>query len=317
MVSTRTRALWSSLSQIFPPRARWSVNDIPDLSGKVALVTGGNAGCGRETVKALLTRNAKVYLAARSESKAQKAIEELKDETGKEALFLQLDLADLSAVRSSADSFLSQEPKLHMLVNNAGVMAPPVEMTTAQGYDLQAGTNVVGHYLFTTLLLPALLAASEPGQKARVVTTSSIVHYRIDGFHFDWTVDGDTRRKVGSRDLYKNSKFGNVVFARELARRHGDKIVSTACNPGNFHTSLRRHMSPWKVSIVNFLILYPAEKGALTQLYAATASEGEDMNGQFLIPWARVGEAHPAAGDPAAGDKLWQWLEEQCKAYAR
>lgn len=86
-------------------------------------------------------------------------------------------------------------------------MACPVELTTAQGYDLQAGTNVLGHYLLTTLLLPALLAASEPGQKARVVTTSSIVHYYIDNFHFDWVVDGPTRRSVGTRDLYKNSKF--------------------------------------------------------------------------------------------------------------
>lgn len=89
----------------------------------------------------------------------------------------------------------------------SGVMAPPVEMTTAQGYDLQAGTNVIGHYLFTTLLLPALLAASEPGQKARVVTTSSIVHYYIDSFHLEWVVDGNMRRNIGTRELYKNSKF--------------------------------------------------------------------------------------------------------------
>lgn len=86
-------------------------------------------------------------------------------------------------------------------------MASPVGMTTIQGYDLQAGTNVIGHYLLTTLLLPALLAASEPGYKARVVTTSSIVHYYIDRFHYDWAVDGPARRKVGTRDLYKNSKF--------------------------------------------------------------------------------------------------------------
>ncbi|VDC03817.1 unnamed protein product [Peniophora sp. CBMAI 1063] len=298
MVSQRTRALWSSLSQIFPPRARWSTNDMLDLTGNVALVTGGNAGCGRETVKALLSHDAKVYLAARSEDKARQAIEELRDETGKEAVFLQLDLADLAAVRSSADKFFSLEPKLHMLFNNAGVMAPPD--TTSS----------------TTLLLPALLAASESGHKARVVTTSSIVHYYIDRFHYDWVVDGPARRKVGIRDLYKNSKFGDAVLARELARRYGDKIISTACNPGNLHTSLRRHMSPWQVAVVNFLMLYPAEKGALTQLYAATAPEGEDVNGQFLIPWARVGEAHPAVSDPALGAEFWQWLEVQCKAYA-
>ena len=119
------QALWSSLSQIFPPRARWSVSDIPDLSGKVALVTGspplrhirqlpaltsmagGNAGTGRETVKALLAHNADVYLAARSESKARQAIAELKAETGREARFLELDLADLAAVKASAERFLS------------------------------------------------------------------------------------------------------------------------------------------------------------------------------------------------------------------
>ena len=93
-------------------------------------------------------------------------------------------------------------------------MAPPVEFTTVQGYDLQAGTNVIGHYLLTTLLLPALLAASEPGQKARVVTTSSIVHYYLDGFHFDWVVEGPARRKIGPRDLYKNSKFVSAHLLR-------------------------------------------------------------------------------------------------------
>jgi NAD(P)-dependent dehydrogenase (short-subunit alcohol dehydrogenase family) len=309
--------LLSVAQQSFPPHPTWGVDDIPDLAGKVAIVTGGNTGVGKETVKALLKHNAKVYLAARTATKANAAIADLKNETGKEAIFLQLDLADLPAVRKSAEEFLSKESQLHILINNAGVMIPPVEDITVQSYDSQFGTNVMGHWLFTKLLLPALLAATDVSptrEKARVVTVSSSANYLAKKIDFEAITDGPTRRKNDAWTLYNRSKLGNVVVARELARRHGDKIVSTSVNPGNLNTDLTRHMPRFQVAIMRHL-LYSASHGALTQLYCATSPAAEDANGQFFIPWARPGKANPLAEDPKLGEKLWAWLEEETQKH--
>ncbi|VDB84625.1 unnamed protein product [Peniophora sp. CBMAI 1063] len=304
----------SLFSQSYPPKPKWTPDDIPDLSGKVIIVTGGNAGVGKETVKALLEHNAKVYLAARNPERVNKAIEELKAATGKEPIFLQLDLSDLTAVRRSAEQFLAKEPVLHVLINNAGIMACPMDLLTAQGYDMQVGTNVIGHYFFTTLLLPALEAAAVNGEKARVVNVSSTAAYLASDFYFDSARDGPERKKRMTWDMYNTSKLGNVLFAREFARRYGDKIVSTALNPGNLKTDLQRHLPGWQATLIN-LILYPAPMGAITQLWAGTAPDAADHNGKFLIPWARVGPTPAKAQDSALGEKLWSWLEEQCKPF--
>ncbi|KAI0302872.1 NAD(P)-binding protein [Multifurca ochricompacta] len=310
-------SLISLAQQSYPPHPTWSANDIPDLTGKVAIVTGGNTGVGRETVKELLNHNAKVYLAARSTAKAIDAIKELKDETGKEANFLQLDLADLLSVRKSATDFLVKETQLHILVNNAGVMICPKEDITAQKFDQQFGTNVIGHWLFTQLLLPALFAATDASptqEKARVVTVSSSANYLTKGLDFEAFVDGPKRRTYEIWELYNKSKFGNVVVARELARRHGDKIVSTSLNPGNIKSDLQRNMPRWQLALISWM-LYPVSYGALTQLYCATAPAVADLNGHFFIPWARSGKPHPDAEDPQIGEKLWTWLEEETKKY--
>jgi len=306
----------SMMGQMFPPKPKWTPDDIPDLSGKVVIVTGGNAGCGKETIRALLKHNAKVYLAARSPEKAGKAIEELKSATGKEAIFLKLDLSDLHAVRKAAEEFLSKEKELHILFNNAGVMACPLDLLTAQGFDMQIGTNVIGHHHFTKLLLPALFAASDTsGAKSRVVTTSSAASYMTSAFHFDSAVDGPTRRKRGTWDMYNDSKFANIVHAKELARRHGENLVSTSCNPGNLKTDIQRHLPSWQDWILTKFILYPAPLGAITQLWGGTAPQAAELNGKFLIPWARVGPANPKTQDTALGAKLWEWLEDKTKGY--
>jgi NAD(P)-dependent dehydrogenase (short-subunit alcohol dehydrogenase family) len=310
-------AALSVFEQSFPPKPTWGVDEIPDLTGKVILVTGGNAGVGKETVKQLLVHNAKVYLAARNAQKANEAITELKNETGKEAVFLQLDLSDIPAVRRSAQEFLSKESQLHVLINNAGVMVPPKEEVTAQNYDMQFGTNVIGHWLFTHLLLPALLAATEASpshEKARIVMVSSSASYLTKGLDFDAIADGPERTKYGVWELYNKSKFGNVVVASELARRYGDKIVSTSLHPGSIQTDLQRNLPWWQQTILN-LKLYPATYGALTQLYCATAPSAADANGKFFIPWARLGEANKGALDPQVGEKLWSWLETETKKY--
>ncbi|KAI5115554.1 hypothetical protein M0805_001883 [Coniferiporia weirii] len=307
----------SLYSQARPPKPKFSVDDIPDLSGKVVIVTGGYAGIGKETVLALLRKNAKVYIAARSRSKAEATIAELKEKTGKEALFLELDLASLKSVKKAAGEYRSKESQLHILFNNGGVMVPPVDQLTSDGYDLQFGTNCLGHFYFTQLLLPSLVetAKSAPEKHVRVITTSSSGHH-VHGPGIKWeTLKGTSaaRTKYGTIRLYGQSKYGNVVVARELARRYGDQgIISISLNPGNLKTELQRHVSSLQLRIMN-LMMYPAPLGALTQLWAGTMPETAEYNGKYLIPWARLGEPRKDTQDPETGVKLWEWLEEQVK----
>ncbi|TEB33119.1 NAD(P)-binding protein [Coprinellus micaceus] len=307
-------AVRASLAEVYPPKSTFSVDDIPDLTGKVTIVTGANAGVGKETAKALLNHNAKVYFAARSQEKAEQAIQELKTETGKEGIFLKLDLGDLRSVKASAEEFLRKEDALHILFNNAGVMAPPVENVTAQGYDLQFGTNVLGHFYFTRLLIPALLNATKSSRdgKARIVNTSSSGSY-IAAINFDTLKDSALRRKKGAQELYSQSKLGNVLVSNELARRYGSQgIVSTSLNPGNLDSELTRHWNKVQTKVVRALILHPVPFGALTQLYAGTTEEGANLNGQWLKPWARVGQhPNPLARDERLAKELWEWCEAQ------
>ncbi|KAJ6496056.1 NAD(P)-binding protein [Mycena sanguinolenta] len=284
----------SFIGQTFPPKPKFSVDDIPDLSGKVIIVTGANVGIGKETVKALLQHNAKVYLAARSEEKAKEAIADLKSQTGKEAIFLRLDLADLHSVKRAAEEFTKKENRLHVLFNNGGLMGPPIEQLTAQGYDLTFGTNVLGHFYFTKLLLPTLLATTAPGQPARVINTSSSAS-EMQGGDIDYNTlkDSPARKKAGVEKLYYQSKFGNVAFSNELFRQYGDQgIVSVALNPGNLKSGLQRHLTgltknPWFIQRLS----------------------GATFGGKYLFPWARMGK-NPST-NPAVEKALWTWLEEQ------
>ncbi|KAF4563006.1 hypothetical protein EYR40_007278 [Pleurotus pulmonarius] len=305
--------LRSSLDQNLPPKPIWSVDQIPDLAGKVIIVTGGNTGIGKETIRALLAHNATVYMASRSEERARSAITELKEATGKEAFFLHLDLGNLANVRKAAEEFLSKEKELHVLINNAGVMYPPISQVTDDGYDMQFGTNVIGHFHFTQLLMPALVSAAQsaPDKHARIVTVSSWGHELWPGLVYDTFTDGPARRKCSTHYLYSQSKYGNVVVARELARRYADQgIVSIALHPGSINSELARYTPGWNLwgKLLGYL-LYDTAHGALTQLYAATAPEAGELNGKYLIPWARLGKAIPSTQDPEVAAKLWAWLE--------
>jgi retinol dehydrogenase-12 len=266
-----------------------------------------------DNVQALLQRNAKVYIAARNAEKAKQAVEDLKKETGKEALVLQLDLSDLHSIKAAAEEFTSKEKALHVLFNNAGVMRPPIDMLTAQGYDLQFGTNVLGHFYLTKLLIPVLRegAKSSPDGKARVVNTSSSGSWFANSVDFNTLKDTPARKKAGAQYLYCQSKLGNILFSTELARQYGNQgIVSTALNPGNLKSELVRHLSAAEGFLMNFM-LYPVPLGALTQLYAGTSAEGASFNGKYLIPWARMGAANPAGEDPTLAADLWKWMEDQ------
>ncbi|KAI0046508.1 NAD-P-binding protein [Auriscalpium vulgare] len=321
-----------ALNEMFPPKPTWTVAQVPDLAGTVALVTGGNSGIGKEMCKVLLSRNAKVYLAARSEAKAHEAIAELKAHTGKEDVhFLRLDLADLTSVRRAAEEFTANEQHLHLLFNNGGVMNTPLDNVTAQGYDGQFGTNVLGHYFLTQLLLPTLLrTAHADGQspsKVRVIHTSSSGHAQLTvpgGIDWASVQKGDAalsaRKRLGIMKLYGQSKLGNVLLSNELARRYGAQgVVSIAVHPGSIKTDLGRHMNSWSPPILIARLLsyffYDVSYGAITPLYAGTSEEALDMNGEYLTAWARRQVPNPDALRPDLMEKLWAWCEEQVKGF--
>jgi len=310
-------------SQFYPPKPTWTATDVPDQLGKVVVITGGSGGIGQETARALLAKGAKVYIAARSQEKSQKAIDELKKETGKDAVFfLKLDLTDLAAIKAAAEEFLSKESELHGLYNNAGVMNSPVDKITEQGYDMQFGTNVLGHFYLTKLLLPVLTttAKNSPAGTVRVVNVSSIGHLVGAPEGIRWTTvspNGNdalqARKKLGSARLYGQSKLGNILFSNELARRYGEEgIVSISLHPGTINTDLTRHTSTIMRRLTR-MVGYPVSYGAISSLYAGTAAAAGELNGKYLIPWARVTLPSSQALDTELGKKMWDWCEEQVK----
>lgn len=242
-------------------------------------MTGANTGLGKEVSQILYSRNAKVYVAARSEDKAKDAIKSIQTEfpsSKGELVYLHLDLADLTTIKASADEFLSKETKLHVLFNNAGVMTPPQGSKTAQGYELQLGTNNIGHFFFTKLLTPTLVATakSEPANTVRVIWVSSsaaelISHSPggVDMNNLDYHNDKSTNLKYGI------SKAGNFLQGTEFARRYGDEgVVSVALNPGNLGTDLGRHVGMLKMAVIK-AIVHPPIYGAYTELFAAFTPE--------------------------------------------
>ncbi|KAJ7595092.1 hypothetical protein C8J56DRAFT_1161565 [Mycena floridula] len=301
-------------AQTFPPPSKFTVDDIPDLTGKVIIVTGGNSGIGYETAKALLSRNAKVYIASRSRDKAAEAIISLAESTGKTAAgFLEMDLANLKSIKASVEDFLRNESELHVLFNSAGVMFPEPEVLSADGYDLSFATNVLGHFYLTKLLLPLLIQTAQiyPDFKARIINTSSIAAAGIGSINYNTLTDTAERRKADMDTIYNQSKLGNIMFANELARRYGDNgIVSTSLHPGLIRTDLQRTLKGPRRFIVNRL-LQPTPFGALTPLYAGVSADSATFNGKYFVPWARECTAPPASKDQRLCTELWDWMERQ------
>ncbi|KAK6988104.1 short-chain dehydrogenase/reductase family protein [Favolaschia claudopus] len=312
------------LARIAPPSFR-PERDIPDLTGKVIIVTGGNAGIGYETCKQLLLKNAKVYLAARSAEKAAAAIKRLEAETKNTAIFLKLDLADLPSVRKAAQEFLGQESRLDILFNNGGVMISPPDQLTAQNHDLQFGTNVIGHFFFTDLLIPALTKSYEETQvPARIINTSSSGHAFAPGNGMDFvSLKGGTERdawvkKKGSFSapwaLYGESKIGNIYISNYFAKKYSNVLVSCALHPGGIKTELQRHASGW-IQVIGNALLYPAPLGAYTQLWGAFIATPAQMTGQYLVPWGKIGKADNRVSNTKLEEEVVAYIKEQIKGF--
>ena len=265
--------------------AGWTTERIPDQTGRTIVVTGANSGLGFETARALAGAGAHVVMACRDEGRARAAADAIRaDDVRGELEILPLDLASLASVRDFAKAFSDRHRSLHVLINNAGIMAIP-RRTTADGFEMQFGTNHLGHFALTGLLLERLLAVDG----SRVVSVSSTAHKfgRID---FD---DLQRERNYFRWSVYGQSKLANLHFAYELERRFRAKRIpclSAACHPGWSATNLQlvgAHMDErrWLASLatgLNRLFSQDAAMGALPTLYAATAPEA--MGGDFFGP---------------------------------
>jgi NAD(P)-dependent dehydrogenase (short-subunit alcohol dehydrogenase family) len=284
----------------------FSATDVPDLTGKTAIVTGASSGIGLATAKALVAHGARVILAVRDEAKGRNAAKAMPGPGGAEVAVL--DLASLDSVRAFARDW-SRQP-VDLLINNAGVMIPPLSRT-ADGFELQFGTNHLGHFALTNLLLPNVTG--------RVVTVSSSAHRygRIDFDDLNWE-----RRRYRAWRAYGQSKLANLLFTAELQRRlteAGSPVLSMAAHPGYAATNLQSHSDSRLMEFAmgtlgNRLVAQDAASGALPTLYAATADlPGNTFAGPSGFGGLR-GAPAPCARSKAASDaevarRLWQVSE--------
>ena len=271
------------------------------LEGKTAVVTGGNAGIGKETAVDLAKRGARVIIGCRNLEKGKEALKEIQERSGSKDIFLEkIDLASLDSVRKFADSILKSERRLDILINNAGVMACDYQKTE-DGFEMQFGTNHLGHFLLTMLLLD-LLKKSAP---SRIVNLSSLGHTLGSGkINFD---DINFEKDYSSYEAYFHSKLANVLFTRELSKRlEGSHVTANSVHPGGVRTELARHtIYSWAIfHIVLWYITKTPEQGAQTSIYCAVSEEMEDVSGKYLADCA-IKEPSKGAQDDDAARKLW------------
>jgi NAD(P)-dependent dehydrogenase (short-subunit alcohol dehydrogenase family) len=290
------------------------------MAGKLALVTGANSGLGLETSVALCAAGAQVIMARRNPAKAQVALDEVGRRVPKaQASLMALDLADLASVRAFAESFKTRQGGLDLLVNNAGVMAVPLQRT-ADGFEMQIGTNHLGHFALTGLLLDRLLA--KPG--ARVVNVASLAHRWTRGMDLEDL--NFERRHYNKWDAYAKSKLANLLFTFELERRlkrAGQGLIAVAAHPGYSATNLQFVGPQMENSVFgrqlmrigNALFGQPASMGALPTLYAAGApgvASGEYFGPdgfQQIAGYPRRVGCRKAARDPDTAGRLWTLSE--------
>lgn len=240
--------------------------DVADQSGKCIIVTGANTGLGFEAARVLAAKGARVMLACRSQAKAEAAMTQIGRETpGADLAFLPLDQADIASIRAAAE-LADKEPRLDVLLNNAGVMFPPLTRT-AQGFELQFGVNHLGCFALTSLMLPKL--AQTAG--SRVVITASLAH---NGGNLNWD-DLNAEKGYLRTKRYSDSKLANLLFLFELDRRlraAGSPVTALACHPGVAATELMRHAGPFRIAApLVGLLLNSAAQGAWPALQAASA----------------------------------------------
>ncbi|MDT5300736.1 MAG: hypothetical protein QOG79_3978 [Mycobacterium sp.] len=293
--------------------SKWTSADIPDQTGRVAVITGANTGLGYETAAALAAKGAHVVLAVRNLDKGKDAALRIAQATpGAKVELQELDLTSLDSVRSAAEQLKSDHDSIDLLINNAGVMFTP-KSTTKDGFELQFGTNHLGHFAFTGLLLDRVLAA--PG--SRVVTVSSVGHrFARQGIRFD---DLQWDRDYSRVGAYGQAKLANLLFTYELQRRlAGTQTIATAAHPGGSRTELTRNLPPLVGALTRLVepLFQDPDMGALPSLRAAT--DPGVLGGQYYGPdgfgeqrgYPKVVSSSAPSHDVDAQRRLWAVSEE-------
>lgn len=291
----------------------WTAENIPNQKGKVAIVTGSSSGIGFETARVLANKEATVIIAIRNLEKGNKAVEKiLAQNKDADVRIMELDLANLESVEKFAENFKNEYSRLDLLINNAGVMIPPYSKT-ADGFELQFGTNHLGHYALTGLLLELLLKT----EGARIVNVSSGAH-KVGKLDFDdltWE-----KRSYSAWRAYGDSKIANLYFTLELNRKlkeHNLDLIVTAAHPGWTATELQRHKGI--VEFFNGIFAMDISQGALPTLRAAI--EGGLKDGEYFGPngfmemrgYPVQVETNELAKDEEIAKKLWEVSEELTK----
>lgn len=315
-MSDRNQPLWVDTSMIVSvPAKKWTEANVPDQSGRVAIVTGANTGLGFDTARVLAEHGATVVLAVRDLQKGKAAAARILVNAPTADVAVQpLDLGSLESVRTAAAQLKADYPRIDVLVNNAGVMIPPKGITP-DGFELQFGTNYLGHFALTGLLLDSLL----PVDGSRIIVVSSNFHKLGGAIHFD---DLQWERHYNRSAAYAQSKLANLMFTYELQRRlaaSGAPTIAVAAHPGFTDSELTRHV--WRparpmMAVVGPLIGQDPKIGALPQLLAAT--DPQVQGGQYWGPrgfWELRGYPKQVTSNTKSHDvdvqkRLWVVAEE-------
>jgi NAD(P)-dependent dehydrogenase (short-subunit alcohol dehydrogenase family) len=292
--------------------SKWTTANIPDQTGRTAVITGANTGLGFETAAALAAKSASVVLAVRNLDKGKEAARRIEQATpGAQVQLQELDLSSLDSIRAAADELRSNHESIDLLINNAGVMFTP-KSTTKDGFELQFGTNHLGHFALTNLLLDRVLGATG----SRIVTVSSQGHRFVRGIRFDDLQADRSYRRVGA---YGQAKLANLLFTYELQRRlTGTNTIAVAAHPGGSKTELTRNLPPLVAAATRLAepLFQSADMGALPTLRAAT--DPGVLGGQYFGPDGFAEQrGHPkvvassvASHDTGAQRRLWAVSEE-------
>ncbi|KAK3940883.1 hypothetical protein QBC46DRAFT_384039 [Diplogelasinospora grovesii] len=303
--------------------------DIPDLSGRVILITGGTGGLGAASAVLLARHNpARIYISGRRSKAAESVIQEIREagNTTTDVRFLFCDLADLSSVKAAAEEVLTNESddgegRLDMLIANAGVAAPPPALSK-DGYEVQFATNHLGHALLIQKLLPLLSRTAATHGEARIVSVGSFAYRGASGIPLDrmkaqprsdWTGIARWRR-------YGESKLASAVYTRELGRRHPE-VLSASVTPGFVSTAMVAGMTASErlgTKVIAFMAgggMVEPEQGALNQVWAAAVDKERIQNGAMYDPVGVLVDLSKPARDEKLGQRLWEWTEAEIKKW--
>jgi WW domain-containing oxidoreductase len=275
-----------------------------DLSNKNVIVTGANTGIGLETARVLTEHGAVVYMACRSKERCEAAAKQIRNslinkQHAENVKCMNLDLSSLQSVRDFAQEFNNLNIPLHILINNAGVMAPTVYAKTKDNFEIQFGTNHLGHFLLTHLLVDRLIE----GAPSRVVNVSSMAHKQVSSINFDdlnWEKDYNPWKSYGA------SKLQNILFANEFDKRYSSKgIRANSLHPGVIPTELGRNNAAADFFYkIGGIFMKSIAQGAATTVYVSTAPELESVGGKYFSD-CNIAVPTAAAQDHKAAEKLW------------